>query len=399
MQKTIRYLLAMIFSVSVFVIPFPVSAAYNQNLAESYLSAHPDNPWSTMGLSLLGADSIPLDHLKSVSGDSAIEFAAPILAITSLDEDPRTFGDKDLIAKLESYHAESQLGDDSTVNDDIFGLLALVSADVDDQVTSDARNFVIDNQQSNGGWGFQTSGGTDSNMTAAAIVALIASDVAESSDIIQNALNYLKTTQNDDGGFTYDPESPWGTDSDSSSTAWVIWALNAANEDIANWMKDVNSPISYLESNQDTIGFFQYQNGFSEDSFSATTTAYAVIALAGETLPLNIYKIPEPARHHSGGNNNDENITPNIITDAAPLGQVLSAIAYAEGTLVKTGDNPTVYIVKNGKFQPFSSEKMFFAHGLKFSDVQIVNSSIITPDNLGSIIGYPDGSFDVNTVQ
>ena len=100
------------------------------------------------------------------------------------------------------------------------------------------------------------------------------------------------TAQNQDGGFTYDPTSSFGTASDSSSTAWVVWALNSLKIDPTSWNKAENNPISYLESNQSSAGFFKYQAGSPEDTFSAVTTAYAVIALAGKTLPVKLSSSP-----------------------------------------------------------------------------------------------------------
>lgn len=67
------------------------NATYNTNSAQDYLIANSDNPWSTMALSALGNSSIPTSHLVSISGTSAIEYAAPILAITAIGQNPRTF--------------------------------------------------------------------------------------------------------------------------------------------------------------------------------------------------------------------------------------------------------------------------------------------------------------------
>jgi len=85
---------------------------------------------------------------------------------------------------------------------------------------------------------------------------------------------------------------------------------------------------------------------------------------------------------------------PPVVLPAPPIvpGDVLGLVTFAEGTLVKTSDSYTVYIVRDGKFRPFSSEKIFWSFGLKFSKVQIIASDIITADNLGSIMDYPDGS-------
>lgn len=266
--------------------PLKTSADYNASSARDYLIANSDNPWSTMALSALGSSSISTDHLVSISGTSAIEYAAPILAITAIGQNPRIFASNDYVAALKSYHAESQIGDPAMLNDDCFGILALVSAgeSFDDAIIADSKNFIISHQNSDGGWGFSITANSDTNMTAAAILALLSAG-ADSADFhIQNALSFLQASQNDDGGFPYYS----GFGSDSSSTAWVIWALNALNISPSSLAKSGHTPVSYLESNQSGQGFFKYQNDSKEDSFSAATTAYAIIALQGKKLPLNI---------------------------------------------------------------------------------------------------------------
>lgn len=275
--------------------PFSIASAYNKATAESYLKFHADNPWTTIGLTALNAGNIPLDYLKNFSGTNAIDFAAPILAITATGNDPKTFGAQDLVAKLKTFHQQNQLGDAGVINDDIFGILALISSGepVSDSAIVDAKNFILANQKLNGGWGFATGGGTDSNITAAAIVALKASELPSTDEKIIKALNYLKTAQNADGGFTYDPESSFGTASDSSSTAWVLWALNALGINESSWSENGHTPSDYLSSTQTSSGYFEWQASADENSFSATNTAYAVIALEGRSLPL---KIIQPAR-------------------------------------------------------------------------------------------------------
>lgn len=267
------------------------SIAFDQNTSESYLLAHSNSPWATMGLTVLGTNDIPTNHLKSTTSNSAIDYTAPILAITALGENPRTFGSQDYVAALKNFHQQNQIGDVSLINDDIFGILALISAGESktDQVISDAKNFILAQQNADHGWGFAVNSDSDTNTTAAAILALLSAGEVKTSAPIQNALAYLQSAQNSDGGITYDPQSPWGTDSDSSSTAWVIWALNALDINPASWNKSGNNPTTYLESSQTAAGYFSYQPGSAEDAFSAVTTAYAVIALSGKSLPLQIF--------------------------------------------------------------------------------------------------------------
>ncbi|MFO7966018.1 MAG: PGF-pre-PGF domain-containing protein [Archaeoglobaceae archaeon] len=61
---------------------------------------------------------------------------------------------------------------------------------------------------------------------------------------IIEALNWLKTVQNDDGGFA----NP-GENSSISKTSWAVMALVAAKQDPHNWTKNNNSPIDYLREN------------------------------------------------------------------------------------------------------------------------------------------------------
>ncbi len=268
--------------------PLKALAAYNQSTAKTYLQSHANTPWSIMGLVALG-QTPNVDFLKNFSGSSAIDYAAPILALTAAGKDPKTFSGEDLVLKLKSFYTQNQLGDPATVNDDIFGTLALLSAGEgkDGQILSDVKNFILQNQNQDGGWGFALSAGSDSNTTAAAVVALKALGLSNDDNNIASALAYLKTAQNTEGGFTYDPQSKYGTASDSSSTAWVLWALNALNIQPGTWSKDGHSPADYLSSTQTGAGYFEWQTGSGENSFSAANTAYASIALAGKTLPLS----------------------------------------------------------------------------------------------------------------
>ncbi|MBI5530939.1 MAG: DUF4430 domain-containing protein [Candidatus Doudnabacteria bacterium] len=262
--------------------------AYNQPSALNYLQAHSTSAWSTLGQVALGSSSVSSDYLKNISGNSATDFETPIIALAALGKDPKTFGSTDYVAKLKTFFKDGQIGDPSSINDDIFGSLALVSAKtpLTDEVLVAEKNYILGLQNSDGGWALSIGGTSDSNTTALAIVALTSLGVNSSDNSIANALNYLKGCQNSDGGFTYDPHSPYGSDSDSSSTSWVLWALNSLGINQSSWSKNGHSPYSYLETNQTAEGFFSYQTGSGEDSFSPVTTAYAAIALSGKTLPI-----------------------------------------------------------------------------------------------------------------
>ena len=67
---------------------------------------------------------------------------------------------------------------------------------------------------------------------------------------IQKALNWLRSIQNDDGGFA----NP-GEESSVAKTSWAIMAIVAAGQDPHEWKKNGNSPIDFLRAKlKDEIG-------------------------------------------------------------------------------------------------------------------------------------------------
>lgn len=283
---------------SLFVSVFLAQSAHGDvNSAVTYLKTKTVNPWITMAL-VANGESPNVDYLRTASGSSAIDYEAPILALAAVGKDPKTFPDTDLVAALKTFHTGGQIGSASTLNDDIFGVLALIAAGepASDSAVTDAKNFILNNQNTNGGWSFVVDGDPDpdTNMTAMAIMALLEAGVPKTDSHVTNAVNYLKSAQNDDGGFPYDPVSPWGTGSDASSDAWVISAVNKLGEDPdgSNWSKNGNSPVDHLLSLQAGGGYFEYQEGTGEDSFSPVTTSYAVIALTGKYYPVGTASTP-----------------------------------------------------------------------------------------------------------
>lgn len=254
--------------------------------AVTYLESQVDDAWITMALVAAGQTNIATGHLKSVSGNLATDYSKAILALAAVGENPRTFGNIDYVAKLKTYYNGNQIGDTNLLNDDIWAILALSSVgDINSVEAQSAKTFLINNQNIDGGWSYSVGAGSDTNDTAAAVMALIESGVSPDNSVVTNGLNYIKSAQNNDGGIGYTP----GSDSDSGSDAWAISALYKAGINPATWAKGSNNPIKHLESLQDEDGGFWWVTEGTSEWNNKAMTPYAVIALSGKSYPLDYY--------------------------------------------------------------------------------------------------------------
>ncbi|MDO8668342.1 MAG: terpene cyclase/mutase family protein [bacterium] len=290
-----KIFLAVFFALAAISLPNYASAGLPE--AVVYLKSQAPDAWITQALIAAGETDAPTDHLTSVveSSSPTTDYAKVILALAAAGKNPTTFGDIDYVAKLEKYFENGQMGDANLLNDDIWSILALASIKKIGSVEATAaKNFLLSHQNENGGWGYAVGGASDTNDTAAAIMALIEMGLEPSDTVIISALDYLQSAQNDDGGFTYDPNSIFGTDSDSGSDAWVISSIYKVGQDPTSWIKNGNNPLAHMQSLQDNSdGGFWWITGESEYNTKAMT-AFVAIALAGKSFPVGYFDIPQP---------------------------------------------------------------------------------------------------------
>lgn len=258
----------------------------------TYISGIKNSDWVVMAQGAMGQIPSDINFLKTIDGQSANDYATYILALTAIGKDPRSFGSENLVNSLRQKAGGGQLGDQALLNDDMFGLLALVSAGVpasDALVVSEA-GYIKSKQLSDGSWDFTTtatSGSTD--MTAMGIMALRAAGVPASDQALVKAASYLSKSQKNDGGW---PLLPGGA-SNTESTAWVLSALYALGDNLSIWSPKGVSPDNYLLAQIQSDG----HAGFDASSKSIsgrtpTTTAYAAVALAGKYYPVKIVPVP-----------------------------------------------------------------------------------------------------------
>jgi hypothetical protein len=313
-----------------------------------------ETSWTIMGLSAVNIDAGTIqingvslvDFLKNnpPASDAVTAWERDLLAVVAAGGDPFAFGGNNYVSKVLGFANSGQIGSTTAVNDDIFGVLALISAgDSADQTTiSNSVNFIITNQNVDGGWSYAVGSGSDNNDTAVAVQALKAAKNAGFTntgldDAINTGSDYLKSNQNQDGGWGYA-----GTgNSDGASTAWAIQAL--IGED-----SHVSSGLAFLAGLQEQSGGVQYQAGFGADTF---TSGYALSAFSQKAFPVKIFTDiivdPEVPEATDTPQPNDPPTNPRADDGDEEQGDVLAAVS---GALPDTGikaENLVPEIAKN----------------------------------------------------
>ncbi len=220
---------------------------------------------STGGKSLAAA-------LADAPWASATDVERYVLAVRAAGHDPRSFGGRDAVTALLTYVKDGQIGVASQVNDDIFGVLALLAAGQDASepaVTAGIRTILT--AQAGGSW-------ESVDMTAAAVQALRAyasrGGIIETSEAAARARAWLRGQQDKQGGFGHN----------SASTSWAVQAIVALAEDPAAWRTDGGAnPWHALAEYQEAGGGLVWQRHGKPSPFM---TAYAVPALLGQAWPI-----------------------------------------------------------------------------------------------------------------
>lgn len=251
--------------------------------------------WSAIALSANGIDVATIQNgsisLKDFlltdipTNASATDWESRILAIVAIGENPGNFNGINYIEKLESFAGDGQMGDICSLNDDIFGLLALIASDelANSKIKQDTLDFLIKKQDANGGFSWSPVGcswyETSPDMTAAALQAFQAAKVhgvshALLDDALAKVKNYIVLHQNSDGGF-----GAYGSEADT--TGWVLMAFNEIG--MQNAIEAQKAKTWLLSTQQGDGGFVSWSGTDS------TTTAQAIIALSGKGWVLKTY--------------------------------------------------------------------------------------------------------------
>ena len=242
----------------------------------------------------VGSNPSIVDYLATSadSTSSTSDYSRTILAIAAAGEDPTSFGGRNFVSLLEAAYDGTQIGDSSLLNDDFWGVMALVAAGVDaatSDTIQDSVSLILDNQNADGGWSWGVGQDSDVDDTAAAIMALIASGQPAGSTPITHALAYIKSMQMANGGF-----ESWGL-TNSATNSWGIGSIAAVGQDPtgAGWKSGTgNDPVDDLLTFQNADGSFNWTA--DTPSNKALMTSYAIAALLGTPYPVAVLSPQEP---------------------------------------------------------------------------------------------------------
>ncbi|ADB51140.1 hypothetical protein [Conexibacter woesei] len=188
---------------------------------------------------------------------------------------------RNLLARQLRFYDGKQLGLPGTVNDDMFGLLALERNGVTELTPTLAQ--AVRRAQTGGGWNYTTNGGApDVDMTGAGIGTLCAAGATAADPAVASALDYLETMQDDvSGGFVSDF---FGANSDS--TSWVVNGMRECGVDPQGprWTTSTGkTPLDFLVALQKSNGAFRWlASEPDDDADNLYSTQDSVTALVGD---------------------------------------------------------------------------------------------------------------------
>ncbi|HXY93717.1 MAG TPA: prenyltransferase/squalene oxidase repeat-containing protein, partial [Acidimicrobiia bacterium] len=262
--------------------------------------AQTGNTWNTAearaaveALKAGGSGPTPLDYLQTLianASDPAVAAKNAVYVSRALGIDPTAFGSLNLVDKMGGCNGSSTLG--------FNGLLYLTLAQAILCGTAPSANVatIRNAQQENGGWNFAgdaTGTDIDSDSTAAAVEALVASGATFDDSVVRKAIAFFADNQQPDGAW-----QSFGED-DPNSTAMAVLGITAAGFDVTSscWRDTVDptaagtgyaDPVAWLRAQQLTTGTDVGRIQSPSDSFGVNTfaTSQSVEGLLRSWLPV-----------------------------------------------------------------------------------------------------------------
>ncbi|MFH1946639.1 MAG: prenyltransferase/squalene oxidase repeat-containing protein [Candidatus Magasanikbacteria bacterium] len=301
--------------------------------------------WAIMSF---GADGQYADDIKLNGGKSLLEYEKKYNLDANSDLNPCASYPRHVLAllaagvntddnaiiglnnEINTCHVEGVYGQNG-INDDIFALLALLALDTntDKIIIEDILKEIKSWQLENGAfswpdWFNPADKIAGDDITGAAVNALKYAQnkgAQIENDIFTNATNYLKTSQQSDGGWG------WGS-SDIMTTSWVLMGLNSLGETQTDWFTDSEkNPWHPLTEQLTTDGF--YESAWVPGTVDWFAMKHAIPALTGDSWPIILDPIVEDFSEgatytYGGGSSASVNLEPVIEEITTPTSTTIS---------------------------------------------------------------------------
>lgn len=176
-----------------------------------------------------------------------------------------------LVARVAELFDGTQIGSTGLLNDDIFGVLALNQVGAPQPLLQRLVDYLRTKQLADGGWSWSASpsASEDTDTTGAAVGAFCAAGVPTSDPALAKALALLHSLQDPaTGGFVAPP--PFGVGVNADTTAWVTSGLIQCGIDPQSpeWTTaEGKTPLDYLVSLQRPDGHFDWTSEFAGGAF------------------------------------------------------------------------------------------------------------------------------------
>lgn len=195
-----------------------------------------------------------------------------------------------LVARIAELFDGTQIGEPGLLNDDIFGVLALHQAGAPQPILRKIVDYLRTKQLPDGGWTWNSSPGApaDTDMTGSVLAAFCAAGVTPSDPDLSKALTLLHTLQDPaTGGFIAPPES-FGIGVNTDTTSWVTSGLIQCgiNPQGPEWTTaQGKTPLDYLVSLQRPDGHFDWTDEFAGGAFETYDSVRPLGGIGFSTAP------------------------------------------------------------------------------------------------------------------
>jgi hypothetical protein len=245
--------------------------------------------WAMLGMEASGRNPLdlkrngrsPVDFLRTHPATSTADLEKVILALEGAGLNSRSFEGRDLVAALRSKrNSNGSWG--GFVDFTAFGVFAMKAAGAPASELRRSTAWLRSAQNNDGGWGYEPGSFSTPDSTGSALQALATTGAGSAGG---RGVSYLRRAQGSDGSFG----------ANSQGTAWAVQGLVAAGANPASFSAGGNTAFDFLAARQVRDGHYRYSA--SSDQTPIWVTSQALMAFEREAFPVE----PVPRTTQPGG--------------------------------------------------------------------------------------------------